>query len=255
MAKEGRMGTLDLNANGVACAFCREQPVAFRYRTVAVEMPTPDGGIFRGDEADWNVCANCADLVETRRWADLTERVYAVRAAATPLELHDRVREAARQTVDLFGSAALVPRRPLIDLGGTLNPLPTPQEIAAFTTSLVGDNEEEDGPEAADWEWLAEEIERAKAAGALQADWAIGSDLSAIGAFHFAFVHCRLNDAESEVQVLTYHEYDGAWGIFFDVLGMDDEEMDLGWREVVPVLQRAEAMLQAAGTTTVKRMT
>lgn len=175
--REEEENIVDLAANGMACGFCREEPAAFRYRTVAVELPTPDGGSFGDKEADWNVCAVCAELVEARRWPDLAERVYAVRAADIPPELRGRYREAARQSVDLFGSAALAPRRPLVEMGGSLAPLPTPQEVTAFAASLTGDDEEdEDGPELADWDWIETEIERARAAGEIQADWVIESE-------------------------------------------------------------------------------
>lgn len=229
------------------CGFCLLEKPSYRYQTVAVELPTRDGGIFRDGEADWNVCATCSDLVETRRWTELAERVYAARAPAIPQELRPSVREAAQHAIDMFSSAALAPRRPLLDLGDCLVPVPTPQEVAAFSTSLESDDEDAEGPEVADWDWIAEEIERAKAAGELTGPWVVESDLSFLGEFFFAVAKYRLNGEEGQVYAQAVHEFDGNWTIVFDLQQPDEEELDLGPREIVAVLQRAEETLLAAG--------
>lgn len=57
------------------------------------------------------------------------------------------------------------------------------------------------------------------------------------------------------MRVLSYHEFDGAWAIFPDVTGMEQEELELGPREILPVLQRAEEKLRAAGAVVMEGLT
>lgn len=242
------------DVNAAACGFCLEEPVVYRYQTIPIEITTPDGDVIRDSAQDWNVCQACAEFVEARRWDELTERVYQARAAVIPPDSRERVHGAARQAVDLFASAALAPRRPLIDLGGGAAPLPTPGDAAAFAAALSAEDDEddeddEDSPEVADWDWIEEQIERAKAAGELEADWIVESDLSFTGEFFFALAMYRLNGQEGEVRALAYHEFWGGWSIFFDLHEPDQQESELGPREILAVLRLAEAKVREAGGT------